>query len=142
VTIQLAGSDDEIAATFDVMKQLRAHLAREQYVEQVRRLMREHGFHLAALSDGGAVQAVAGYRYGESLAWGRHLYVDDLVTAETARSRQYGKQLMAWLLDEARSKGCVSFHLDSGVQRHAAHRFYLRERMDIMAYHFQMPVTR
>ena len=32
---------------------------------------------------------------------------------------------------------CV-LHLDSGVQRFGAHRFYLASRMDIIAHHFSM----
>jgi len=64
------------------------------------------------------------------------MYVDDLVSDQNGRSKNYGKQMLAWLMDEARKNGCKEFHLDSGVQRHAAHRFYLRERMDISCFHF------
>jgi hypothetical protein len=42
------------------------------------------------------------------------------------------------LVAEARAAGCGELHLDSGVQRFAAHRFYLRERMEIMAHHFRL----
>jgi hypothetical protein len=28
------------------------------------------------------------------------------------------------------------FHLDSGVQRHRAHKFYLNRNLDIVCYHF------
>jgi GNAT superfamily N-acetyltransferase len=82
--------------------------------------------------------AVAGYRLSESLVAGRNLYVDDLVSAETERSRGYGKLLLDWLKAEARAAGCSELHLDSGVQRHDAHRFYLRERMHISSYHFRL----
>lgn len=43
---------------------------------------------------------------------------------------------MADLERRARSAGCQVLDLDSEGHRHAAHRFYLRERMDITAYHF------
>ena len=42
-----------------------------------------------------------------------------------------------WLEDKARHLGCAALTLDSGVQRHDAHRFYFREGMTILAYSFR-----
>jgi GNAT superfamily N-acetyltransferase len=133
-------SDAEIMSTYDTMKQLRTHVAKNDYLQRVKRQQEKHNYYLAAVIDDGVVRCVAGYRLTEALAWGRFLYVDDLITDESGRSRNYGRQMMEWLLQEASNNGCEQIHLDSGVQRHAAHRFYLRERMDITCYHFQMPV--
>jgi GNAT superfamily N-acetyltransferase len=139
-TIREMTSDGDIASTFAVMRQLRPHLVSHEYVPAVRRMMAAQGFKLAGVIDGSGVRAVAGYVVAESLAWGRHLYVHDLVTGESERSRGHGKLLLDWLKDEARASGCAELHLDSGVQRHGAHRFYLRERMDISAYHFRLKI--
>ena len=131
---------EEIAATFPVMSQLRPHLAPADYVPTVQR-MAAAGFRLAAVTVQGAVAAVAGYRLGESLSWGRYLYVDDLVSDARSRSHGHGRLLLGWLAQQARAAGCAQLHLDSGVQRHGAHRFYLRERMDITAFHFALPLS-
>ena len=40
------------------------------------------------------------------------------------------------LRDIARKRGCQYLHLDSGTQRKQAHRFYLREGMEISNFHF------
>jgi GNAT superfamily N-acetyltransferase len=131
---QLSGRAD-IEAAYPVMSQLRPHLSLQQYLAAVERMQGE-GFLMAGVTVGDQVVAVAGYRFGESLAHGRYCYVDDLVTSDAARSRGYGKLLMDWLKGAARAAGCRTLQLDSGVQRHGAHRFYLRERMDISSYHF------
>lgn len=136
-TIEQVETAEQIARTFSVMHQLRPHLVEADYVATVQRLMLS-GFRLVVARDVEAVRAVAGYRIGESLAFGRHLYVDDLVTDEGGRSAGFGHALLSWLTQAARSQGCKELHLDSGVQRHGAHRFYLRERMDIIAYHFKL----
>jgi GNAT superfamily N-acetyltransferase len=133
--IAIAESDEEIARCFAVMVQLRPHLAEGGFVTQVRRMQAE-GFRLAFLEDDGGIRAVAGYRFQEKLFSGRNLYVDDLVTGTSNRSRGHGSRLLAWLADEARRHGCDQLELDSGVQRFDAHRFYFRERMHISAYHF------
>ena len=136
----------EILRTFAVMHELRPLLVEASYVETVQRVMQQ-GYRLLALdssdstdstdSTEGGVLAVAGFRLSESLSFGKFLYVDDLVTKEDARSRGAGAALLARLRRIARDAGCRELHLDSGVQRHAAHRFYLRERMDITCYHFR-----
>jgi GNAT superfamily N-acetyltransferase len=104
------------------------------------RIRRQHdaGYRLAFVEVEGEVQAVAGYRISENLAWGRFLYVDDLVTRESERSRGHGRAIIEWLEDHARAHGCVELHLDSGLHRAAAHRFYLERGLDISSYHFGM----
>lgn len=135
--IQIAQTDSQIAATFKVMSELRAHLMESDYLPLIRKLQREMGYQLLSLCDQKTISAVAGFRIGDSLAWGHYLYVDDLVSSEGGRSRGHGKALLDWLVAHGRAQQCTQLHLDSGVQRHAAHRFYLRERMDIVFYHFR-----
>ena len=133
-----AHTDEEILATREVMLQLRTAMAPQDYLPAVRRMMAE-GYRLAALRDeGGVVRAVAGFRFFEMLYAGRILYVDDLITDGATRSRGNGKALLDWLKDQARDSGCAQLHLDSGVQREKAHRFYFREGMGVNAYHFRI----
>jgi GNAT superfamily N-acetyltransferase len=136
--IRDAETADDLRRCHPVMAELRPHVGPAELAGRVRRQMETDGYRLALLEDGGEVRAVAGFRFGECLAWGRFLYVDDLVTADAHRSKGYGKALLDWLAERAREKGCEQLHLDSGVQRFAAHRFYLRQRMDITSHHFAM----
>jgi GNAT superfamily N-acetyltransferase len=130
-----AESDADIAACYDVMSELRPHLRRDAFVPTVR-AMQKDGLRLACVRDGGRVVAVAGYRISTNLFCGRHLYVDDLVTAESERSKGHGRALLAWLRALAVQADCDEFHLDSGVQRKRAHQFYLREGLELAGYHF------
>ena len=92
----------------------------------------------SSLDSTGGIDLIAGYRVAHNLAWGKYLYVDDLVTDESRRSSNFGGRLMEWLVQTARDEGCDELHLDSGVQRFAAHRFYLRHGMDIASHHFRI----
>jgi GNAT superfamily N-acetyltransferase len=130
-----AESDADILRCFPVMVQLRPHLVEAEFVSRVRRMQTE-GFLLARVEENGVVRAVAGYRFHEKLFSGRTLYVDDLVSDPTQRSKGHGAKLLAWLADQARARHCDLLELDSGVQRFDAHRFYFRERMQIASYHF------
>jgi GNAT superfamily N-acetyltransferase len=135
--IRVCGTPHEIERCFPVMAELRPHLARDGFQERIARQQAE-GYRLAYLEHDGEVRAVAGYRLLEMLAFGRSLYVDDLVTRAADRSRGYGDRLFDWLVAEARGAGCVMLHLDSGTQRVEAHRFYFRKRMAIRSFRFQL----
>jgi GNAT superfamily N-acetyltransferase len=133
--VEHADTDEAILACHEVMAELRPHVARGDFLKTVRS-MQADGLRLACIRDGGQVVAVAGYRISTNLFCGKHLYVDDLVTAETERSKGHGKALLAWLRQQAVENECDVFHLDSGVQRKRAHQFYLREGLELASYHF------
>jgi GNAT superfamily N-acetyltransferase len=130
-----AKTDAEIQKCFDVMSELRTQLKRDDFLSTVRH-MESEGFRLAYIEEGEAIVAVAGYRIYTNLFLGKNLYVDDLVTSATARSKGYGEQMIEWLRDKASEQDCRSFHLDSGTQRGQAHRFYFNQGFTIAAYHF------
>lgn len=136
-----AETAEQIAATFDVMRQLRPHLERDSYVLLIQSLMASDGLKVLALSVDGAVGAVATYRVMNMLYCGRIIYVDDLVSDEHARSRGYGRQLIAKLRNLGRELGCSEIQLISRTTREHAHRFYFREGFGIECFHFRTKLT-
>jgi GNAT superfamily N-acetyltransferase len=137
VSIKLAESNIQILGCFPVMSQLRPHLDEAKFIEQVRYQMKE-GYQIAFLEIEKQTVAVAGFRIYTSLSSGKILYIDDLVVDEWKRSQNYGQQLFQWLIEYATNNDCKQLSLDSGVQRFAAHRFYLTQRMSITAHHFSI----
>jgi GNAT superfamily N-acetyltransferase len=135
--IEIAATDEDIAACYPVLRQLRPKLDASTCVADVRR-MQQQGYVLASLRDG-EVRAVAGYRYYELFATGLTLYVDDLVTDAEHRSSGYGERILDWLKSEATSHGCSFLTLDSGLKRVGAHRFYRRHGLEEIALHFAIP---
>jgi len=133
-------TDEEILACYPVMAELRPHILKQEFVNQVRR-QQKNGYCLAYLENEEGIQAVVGFRIAESLAWGKYLYVDDLVSRALIRSQGYGQELFKWVVEFAKSEGCKALHLDSGVQNFAAHRFYLRNKMIISSHHFRLSLV-
>ena len=143
--IFLAKDDDQIRSCYPVMAELRPHVQPDEFLARVKRQQEIAGYKLAyitAQATGseenavGEVKAVAGFRISESLAWGKYVYVDDLVSKSDERSKGYGGALFDWLVEHAKENNCDQFHLDSAVHRFAAHRFYLLKRMSIECHHF------
>ncbi len=135
MNICIARTDMEIAACYPIMRELRPHITEEQFLARVRS-QESAGYRLAFVQTSDGPVAVAGFRLGENLAWGRFLYVDDLVTLPDCRSKGYGAKLLSWLKEYAVKHGCLQLHLDSGLQRKDAHRFYAREEMMRAGFHF------
>lgn len=128
------------ASTFEAMRALRPHLHdRCEYVRLVDEVQRPQGYRMVAVMSDGAALAVCGFRLSTTLAWGRHVYVDDLSTLARARGTGAATALLEWVHEEGRRLGCAQVHLDSGVQpeRESAHRLYFAQRYRISSYHFQ-----
>ncbi len=132
---RIAKTDDEISRCFAVISELRPHLQADSFVRLVRGMEAE-GFRLAFIEDKKQVVAAAGFRIFTSLVMGKNLYVDDLVTTSQSRSAGHGKTMLDWLRTVAKEAGCAWLHLDSGTQRHRAHRFYFVQGMQISSFHF------
>ena len=131
----------DTALAFPAMQALRPHYADEdEFVQRVDDVQRAEGYRLVGVFEDGTrhAVAVAGFRIGHMLAWGRFLYVDDLSTLPEARRRGFGMQLLEWLTEEAKRLGCDQLHLDSGVgpDRIDAHRLYFNAGLAISSFHF------
>ena len=131
----MPSTDEEIARCYPAMSSLRPHIGESEFVPLVR-AMEDEGYRLAYVESDDKVVAVAGYRISTNLHLGKNLYVDDLATLPGSRSRGHGAALLDWLRRQADSAGCDALHLDSGVQRERAHRFYFRHGFTISSYHF------
>lgn len=134
--VYIASTEAEIDTCFPTFHELRPHLSPDNFVAQVQRQMNNHGYVLVYMANEGQVVAAAGYRIAEFLAWGRTFYVDDLITLSTVRKQGYGGVLLDWLMKKANDLSCDQFHLDSGCQRHDAHRLYMCRKMQISSHHF------
>lgn len=130
-------SDAELVACFPAFLALRPHLSEDAFIAQVRR-QQSQGYRIVAVRAGAQVPSAAGYRLAEFLAWGKVLYIDDLTTLESARGQGHGSALLDWLIGHAREQGCAAIHLDSGHQRHAAHRLYLNKGFVLSSHHLAL----
>ena len=132
---ELDPGDQRLDEVWAVLSELRPGLSTDEFSTRYRDSW-EQGLRITAAYVEGRCLGVAGWRRVTSFAYGSHVYVDDLVTAADARSTGVGRQLLAMIEARAASEGCRVVRLDSGVQRHGAHRFYFREGYRIASHHF------
>lgn len=135
--VKLADSHSNIEGIATVLQQLRTQFPVAYIKTQVIEQMKD-GYNIAYIEENDEIVCVGGFVFGQKLAWGKYLYIDDLVTNEHARSKSAGATMVNWLKEYAKSNGCQQLHIDSGVQRYMAHKFYLREGFIIASHHFSM----
>ncbi len=133
--MQYADDEQALRRCYPVIRELRPHLSEAAFLAAVA-AQREQGYRLGFIEEAGAVVACVGFRLAHFLAWGRVLYIDDLITAEAARGQGHGQALLIAVEALARELGCDALHLDSGHHRHAAHRLYLNAGFNISSHHF------
>ena len=134
-------NQDEIAQSFDVFLELRPHLTnKEVFVAQVMQQQKE-GYEIIAAYEQEEVVACIGFRFLTTLAWGKILYIDDLITKEKTRGKGYGKILLDHVIQIAREHLCQEVHLDTGYARHAAHKVYLKQGFDFKCHHLALKLA-
>ena len=138
--VKIAKTDSELEQVSSVILQLRPAFNKKSLRAQIEEQQR-NGYQIAYVESDGQAICVAGFVMGIKLAWGKYIYIDDLVTDKSYRSTGAGKLIMDWFKTYAKEMGCEQIHLDSGVQRFPAHRFYLREGFDIASHHFSTTTT-
>ncbi|MDH6590378.1 ribosomal protein S18 acetylase RimI-like enzyme [Variovorax sp. TBS-050B] len=139
--VRHADTDEELRACWPVMRELRPHLeSADDMIARMRR-MQADGYRLLAVWHDGEAVALGGYRLQENLVYGRFLYLDDLVTRESARGRRWGERVIDETTRIARAAGCVRYVLDTGLSNALAQRFYFRQGLLSGAMRFSKPLA-
>lgn len=140
--IHVAQSEADVRSCWPPFHELRPNLqSEEEFVDRWRSQQTE-GYRIVYVKENGAVRAAAGYRLLHTMAWGHILYIDDLIALQISHRTGLGTLLLQHLQAEARMIGCDAVHLDTGYQRHLAHRAYLRNGFHIDCHHMAWKIER
>jgi GNAT superfamily N-acetyltransferase len=136
--ILLARSPADIANCFSIFQELRPKLKdKEAFIDQIQRQIK-HGYILSYTRDDDEIGACMGFRMFETLAWGRILYIDDLITREKSRRKGLAGSLLTHAVEQGRLAKCAEIHLDTGHHRHDAHRLYLSKGFTLNCHHLAL----
>ena len=132
-TIVELTTEPDFRSAFPVLQELRAGLEYDHFREIYGASRTNDGYTLVGIREGSGWAALMGYRTLWDFVHGKHLYVDDLVVTEAARSRGLGARLLRYAEARAAETGCTLVRLCTGVQNTRGMRFYEREAMEMRA---------
>jgi ribosomal protein S18 acetylase RimI-like enzyme len=139
-TVQLDIPAD-LKRAFKVMKELRSTLELGDFTRLMKLAQAADGYRLVGREVGGRLVAVMGFRILHDLAHGSHLYIDDLVTIDGARSQGHGAELLHFAETETRRLGLSGLRLSARNSNEAGKRFYLREGWEALSVVFKKRVA-
>lgn len=138
MNITLIYDPNEIGKCYDAFLELRPHLKdKKSFTDQVLSQQKE-GYEIHGINEDDEVVACIGFRIMTTLAWGKVLYIDDLITKAKCHGKGYGGALLKLAINHAKDKGCDQVHLDTGYTRHAAHRVYLSHGFEMKSHHMAL----
>jgi len=119
----------ELDIVWEVLSQLRVAIEYDEF-ENLIYDMRDKEYKMFGVFDGGELVCYSGAYIQTNLYHKRHLFVDDLVTYDSVRSRGYGEAMIEYLSNYAKVAGCERLVLSSGLDRLDAHKFYNKEKFE------------
>ncbi|WP_236978882.1 GNAT family N-acetyltransferase [Membranihabitans maritimus] len=139
--LQLATSEEDIKKCQQVILELRPQL-KDRDIWQIYQQQRKENFQIIYIRRDEIGVAFIGFRIQNMFHSGKTLYIDDLCTLSSYRSRGLAGELLKEVFSIAKKEKCDTVSLDSGHQRHEAHRLYLNAGFDISSHHFQHILNR
>ncbi|WP_061286331.1 GNAT family N-acetyltransferase [Leptospira interrogans] len=136
--IRKIDSISDIENAYPAFLELRPHLTdKKVFVQMVLQQISE-GYCIHAICLNKETIACIGFRFFHMLAWGKILYIDDLITKRDFHGHGYGDKLLKHVIQIAKEENCDQVHLDTGYLRHAAHFVYLRNAFELNCHHLAL----
>jgi hypothetical protein len=118
--VDIAESDEQIAACWPVMRSLKPTLTQDEFVLRIKEQLRE-GYHLFCESYNGQVKSVAGVRIFNVLQTGKTLQIDDYCQAFSGESGT----LLKWIVNYAQNQMCNSVKWSSCFSQYESYNCFL-----------------
>ena len=131
-------TESEIESCFTVFSELRPHINdKSEFCSKILTQINE-GYQIFAAIDNTNVVGGIGFRVLNTLAWGKVLYIDDLITSHNYRNNSCGSKLLNYAINRATELNCNEVHLDTGYTRHDAHKLYLKHGLQLNCHHLAL----
>ena len=128
-----AENKNDLERCYPVMKELRTSLSFENYINLYEQAHAKDGYEIMALQQDRKILAVMGYRILYDYVHGKHIYIDDLVSTSTERSKGFGAQFLEYAEQIARQQGCQCLRLCTGIENELGKKFYEKSGWNLRA---------
>lgn len=132
--IFIISNEIDFERSFAVMRELRPHLSFSDFKKIYTKAHQADSYQIVAIEEQGQILALMGYRFLSDFVRGKHIYIDDLVTTQNARSQGLGAELLNYAEGIARQNGCRVLRLCAVLENEKAIQFYERNKWKKRAY--------
>ena len=125
----------EMLPHYALIRQLSPGVTVERYTFLLDDML-QHGYRMVAVFESETCVGISGIWVATKIYSGRYLEMDNVVVADTHRSKGIGKLLTDFIEKLALAEGCETIMLDAYLENEKAHAFYEREGFARRGYHF------
>jgi len=134
-TCQILTKKSEMLPLYDLIRQLSPGVTEIRY-DHLLDDMLAHDYRMVAVFEGKTCVGVSGIWVATKIYSGRYLEMDNVVVAESHRSKGIGKILTDYIEKLALDEHCETMMLDAYLENEKAHAFYERQGFVKKGYHF------
>jgi GNAT superfamily N-acetyltransferase len=120
-------TESDMAMGFRVLKELRKEITEGEFQTVFQKASEMDGYTMVGAFIDNELIAVMGYRFLFDFVRKKHLYIDDLVTTESMRSKGIGSKLLKYAENVALDQQCSVVRLCAHIDNKSGQNFYERE---------------
>ena len=135
MTVRELADKEEMLLYLPVLNHLYPSLTFEEYSRELD-LMLPHNYGQVGVFENEECIAISGFWIGNKLWCGKYLELDNIVVAESQRSKGVGKMIFDFLAKKADEHDCTMMSLDSYTTNYKAHKFFYNEGFAPKGFHF------
>lgn len=123
--IHAAQTIKDLENFYPLLIELRPHLTFESFLDTYNHAHKNDQYELVGFYEEDHLIGLIGYRVLYDFVRGRHLYIDDLITSETIRSKGLGKRVLEFAEEKARELNCTGgLRLCAALENTRGIKFY------------------
>lgn len=134
-TCQILTKKSEMLPQYALIRQLSPGVSEKRYAHLLDDML-AHDYRMVAVYEGETCVGVSGIWVATKIYSGRYLEMDNVVVAESHRSKGIGKILTDYIEKLALEENCETMMLDAYLENEKAHAFYERQGFVKKGYHF------
>jgi GNAT superfamily N-acetyltransferase len=108
----------------------------ETLTERLEEMVKQ-GYECVGVFEGDRLVGICGLWFLTKYYVGKHVEPDNVIIHPDYRGTGLGEQMMEWIYNYARSKGCVASELNCYVSNTGGQKFWINEGYKIIGFHFQ-----
>jgi len=140
IVIKNLNTKAKITLAFPILIQHHKHITKESFLKCVDEILSEKNYQMIAAFIDDKMVGIAGYWVLTRFYSDKYIQVGNMVVDESYRNKGVGKEMLKFIENEGKKRGCHHFILDSRLDNKKSHDFYLREGFEIMGYHFMKDI--
>ena len=131
---------ENISSIIPLLYRLNQNISEEILEERLNEMMQQN-YQCIGVFDDEKLIGICGIWILVKYYVGKHIELDNIIILPEYQNKNIGTRLMTWIELYAKENNCVASELNCYVGNEDAHRFWRKEKYELIALHFQKKLS-